>query len=272
MEEFQSMKIHPSAVIDPSAKIHESVEIGPFTVIEPDVEIGEGTIIESNVRIYQYTKIGKNNRVFHTASLGGVPQDLGFDRNTVTYLQIGDNNTIREGVTIHRATKPGKATILGNRNFIMAQVHIAHDCVLGDDIAIVTNGQIAGHVHVGNKAFISVAAVHQFAKVGEYTMLAGYAKVVKDVPPFCLIDGNPATIIGLNAVGMKRAGFSSEIRNKIKQTYKTIYHSGMNVKQAIAKLKEENDPTPEVKRIVEFVENSDRGITDHRPIRSKDEE
>jgi UDP-N-acetylglucosamine acyltransferase len=266
------MKIHPSAIIDPSAKIHESVEIGPYTVIEGDVEIGEGTIIESCVRIYRFTKIGKNNKIFHTAAIGAVPQDLSFKPNTTSFTVFGDGNIIREGATIHRSTKEGQSTIIGNRNFIMAQTHIAHDCQLGDDIAIVTNGQIAGHVRVDNNAFISVAAVHQFCRVGEYTMLAGYAKVVKDVPPFCLIDGNPSSIIGINVVGLKRAGFDPPTRDKIKKTYKTIYHSGMNIKQAISKLREENDPNTQIQKIIEFFENSDRGVTDHRTIRSKSED
>ena len=263
------MKIHPSSVIHPSAKIHESVEIGPFSVIEADVEIGEGTIIDSCVRIGRYTKIGKNNRFFHTAAVGGEPQDISFNSSLVTYTTFGDHNVIREGVTIHRATKEGKATIIGNHNFIMAQTHIAHDCVLGDNIAIVTNGQIAGHVHIQNYAFISVAAVHQFCNVGEYTMLAGYAKVVKDVPPYCLIDGNPASILGINTIGLKRAGFDASTREKIKQTYKIIYHSGLNTKQALVKLKDQNDTNPQVQKIIQFIENSDRGITDHRKIRSR---
>ncbi|MCB1141472.1 MAG: acyl-ACP--UDP-N-acetylglucosamine O-acyltransferase [Leptospiraceae bacterium] len=265
------MQIHPSSIIDPTAKIHESVVIGPFTVIEAHVEIDEGTVIESCVRIGTHTKIGKNNHIFHTAAVGGIPQDINFKPETITYTQIGDNNVIREGVTIHRATKPGGATVIGNKNFIMAQTHIAHDCQLGNEIAIVTNGQIAGHVRVDDHAFISVAAVHQFCRVGEFTMLAGYAKVVKDVPPYCLIDGNPATIIGVNAVGMKRAGFDSSTRDKIKKAYKLIYHSGMNTKQALAKLIEENDPSPQIQKIIEFVSNSDRGITDHRPIRKSEE-
>lgn len=266
------MKIHPTAIIDPSAKLHESVEVGPFCIIEGDVELGEGTWLESCVKIYSGTRAGKFNKFYHTAMIGGPPQDLGFKLETKTYCEIGDYNHFREGITIHRATKPGNATRIGNRNYLMAQTHIAHDCQLADDIILVTNGQLAGHVKVFNKAFISVAAVHQFGRVGEYAMLGGYAKVVKDVPPFCIIDGNPGEVIGLNVVGLKRAGFKKEIRDKIKHTYKIIYRSGLNTSQALAKLKEENDPTPEVQNIIRFFEESDRGVSDHRKIGSDDED
>ena len=261
------MKIHPTAIIDKTAKLHESVEVGPFSIIEADVEIGEGTWIESCVRIYSGTKIGKNNKIHHTAVIGGLPQDLGFKPETKTFTIIGDNNVLREGLILHRATKEGGATKLGNRNYIMGQTHIAHDCVLGDDNIMVLNGQIAGHCHIGNKVFISgLVGLHQFCHVGDYSMLAGCSKIVKDVPPFVTIDGNPATVIGLNSIGLKRAGFSSEIRDKIKHAYKVLYHSKMNTRKALEALKAENDTTAEVQYIIRFFEESDRGVTDHREI------
>jgi UDP-N-acetylglucosamine acyltransferase len=261
------MKIHPTAIIDPKAELHETVEVGPYSIIEGDVQIGEGSWIESCVRIYSGTRMGKFNKVHHTAVIGGLPQDISFKPETKTYTLIGDNNTFREGIIIHRATKEGGATKFGNNNYLMGQTHIAHDCVMGDDNILVLNGQIAGHCHIGNKVFISgLVGVHQFCNVGDYSMLAGCSKIVKDVPPYVTIDGNPATVIGLNSVGLKRAAFSSETRNKIKHAYKVLYHSKMNIKQALSVLKSENDSSSEVQYIINFFETSERGVTDHREI------
>jgi UDP-N-acetylglucosamine acyltransferase len=261
------MKIHPTAIIDPRAELHESVEVGPFSIIEADVQIGEGTWIESCVRIYSGTRIGKFNKVHHTAVVGGLPQDISFKPETKTYTIIGDNNTLREGIILHRSTKENGATKIGNRNYLMGQTHIAHDCVLGDDNILVLNGQLAGHCHVGNCVFISgLVGIHQFCNVGDYSMLAGCSKVVKDVPPYSTIDGNPATVIGLNSIGLKRAGFSSDTRNKIKHAYKILYHSKMNIKQALEALHAEKDESPEIKYIIKFFEESERGVTDHRII------
>ena len=261
------MKIHPTAIIDPKAELHESVEVGPYSIIEGDVQIGEGSWIESCVKIYSGTRIGKFNKFHHTAIIGGPPQDLGFKLETKTYTIIGDNNTFREGIIVHRATKEGGATKFGNRNYLMGQTHVAHDCVMGDDNIIVLNGQLAGHCHVGNKVFISgLVGVHQFCNVGDYSMLAGCSKIVKDVPPYVTIDGNPATVIGLNSIGLKRAGFSPETRDKIKHAYKVLYHSKLNTRNALAALKAENDPSAEVQGIIRFFEESERGVTDHREI------
>ncbi len=261
------MKIHPTAIIDPSAKLHESVEVGPFSIIEADVEIGEGSWIESSVRIYSGTRMGKNNKIHHTTVIGGLPQDLGFKPETKTYTILGDDNVIREGTIIHRATKEGSSTKLGNKNYIMGQTHIAHDCILGNENIIVLNGQLAGFCTLGNKVFISgLVGVHQFCKVGDYAMIAGCSKVVKDVPPYATIDGNPATVIGLNAVGLKRAGFNPALREKIKHAYKILYHSKMNTRKALEVLKAENDESVEVQYIIRFFEESDRGVTDHREI------
>ncbi|BDA80329.1 acyl-[acyl-carrier-protein]--UDP-N-acetylglucosamine O-acyltransferase [Leptospira kobayashii] len=261
------MKIHPTAIIDPKAELHESVEVGPFCVIDKDVKIGEGTVLDSNVRIYSGTHIGKFNKIYSGVALGGIPQDLGFKPETKTYLEIGDRNTIRENCVFHRGTKEGEATKIGNDNFLMGNIHIAHDVIVGDNNIIVQSSMLAGHVVVGNKVFISgLVGVHQFARVGDYSMIAGLAKVVKDVPPYCTIDGNPATVIGLNSVGLKRAGLSSDVRNAIKRTYKIIYHSGLNTKQALTELKKDPNPIPEVKYIIEFFESGKRGVTDHRAI------
>lgn len=259
------MKIHPTAIISSKADIHETAEIGPYTIIEDDVTIGEGTIIESGARIYKGTRIGKHNMIHHCATIGGLPQDLRFDKNSATFTIIGDNNIIREYVTIHRATKLNQATIVGNSTYLMENTHVGHDSIVGDNVIMVHCAGLAGHVHVENNAFISGSTgVHQFCKVGKYAMIGALSKIVKDAPPYSMVDGNPASVIGLNVVGLKRSGFSPDIRQKIKSTYKTIYHSKMNISQAIAKLKEENDPNLEVQQIIQFFESSDRGVIDHR--------
>jgi len=266
------MKIHSSALVDTGAKIHESVEIGPFCIIEKDVEIGEGCVLDSSVRLHSGTILGKNNRVFHGASLGGLPQDLGFKPETKTFFIAGDNNLIREGCILHRGTKEGGATRIGDNNYVMGNVHLAHDVQLGNGIIIIQNSIIAGHVHIMDYAFISgLVAIHQFVHVGPYTMVAGCSKIVKDIPPYSTVDGNPATVIGLNSVGLKRKGFSAETRNAIKRVYKTIYHSGLNTKQALQELRKETY-SPDVEQVIKFFESSKRGVTDHRPIGSGDSE
>lgn len=259
------MKIHPTAIIDPKAELAEDVTVGPYSIIEADVKIGKGTILESCVRIHSGTRMGENNHIFHSATIGGIPQDLGFKPGTNSYVEIGNNNIIREGFVFHKGSKEGTATKIGNHNYLMGNGHLAHDVEFGDHNIMVQNSIIAGHVKVSHHVFISgLVGVHQFCHVGEYSMLAGCSKIVKDVPPFTTIDGNPATIIGLNSIGLKRAGFSAATREKIKHAYKIVYHSKLNVSAAIKQLKEENDPDEAVRRIIDFIESSDRGITDHR--------
>ncbi|MEI7011321.1 acyl-ACP--UDP-N-acetylglucosamine O-acyltransferase [Leptospira licerasiae] len=259
------MKIHPTAIVDSKAELHESVEVGAYTIIEKDVVIGEGTVIETGARIFAGTKLGKFNKVHHGAIIGVGPQDLGFDPSTPSKTIIGDNNTFKEYSNIHKGTKVDSPTIIGNRNYVMGNAHVGHDCILGDD-NILTHGLVlAGHVTVGNKAFISgLVAVHQFCFVGDYAMIAGCSKVVQDVPPFATADGNPCTIIGLNTVGLKRGGFSPETRTAIKNAYKTIYHSGMNYRTALVQLEKESGHPPEVLQIIKFFRNSDRGVMNHR--------
>lgn len=264
------MSIHPTAIVSKDAKIHETAEIGPFCIIEGNVEIGENTVLDSHVVIHEFSSIGKNNKIYQGASLGGLPQDLGFQKETPTFFKMGDGNHIREGCIFHRGTKEGGSTRIGNKNYIMGNVHLAHDVVLGNEVIIVQNSIIAGHVEMGSHIFVSgLVAVHQFGRVGDHAMLAGCSKIVKDVPPYTTIDGNPATVIGLNTVGLKRGGFPADVRAAIKKAYKIIYHSGLNTKQAIAKLKEENMDFAEVHNILAFFESSKRGVTDHRKITTK---
>jgi len=262
------MKIHPTAIVDPGAELHESVEIGPYTIVEKDVQIGEGTFLESCIRIYSGTKIGKFNKIFHGTALGGVPQDISFKPETKSYLEIGDHNIFRENCVIHRGSKEGLVTKFGNSNFIMNQVHVGHDCQFADQIIVVPGTVVGGHASVMKNAFISgLVAIHQFVRIGEYTMIGGCAKIVKDVPPYSMADGNPGEVIGLNVVGLKRAGFKADVRDEIKKAYKIIYHSRLNTRQALEELHKISNPCVEVQNVIKFFDESDRGVTDHREIR-----
>lgn len=258
-------KIHPTAILGEGVQIHESVAIGPYSVIGNHVQIGEGCILDSSVRIYDHVILGKNNRINHSAAIGGAPQNLGFDYSIQSNVMIGDDNLFGEYFTVHRSSKEGGSTRIGNHCFLMENAHVAHDCRVGNHVVMVHCAALSGHVIADDYAFISgLTALHQFCRAGSYSMIAGCSKIVKDVPPYSTADGNPATIIGLNSIGMKRAGFKSEVRNAIKQAYKTIYHSGKNTKQALEELKKQPEIIREVQVIIDFFEQSERGVTDHR--------
>lgn len=257
------MSIHPTAIIDPKAELHSTVSVGPFTIIEAGVQIGEGTTIESGCRIHSGTVIGKNNKIYHNAVIGGLPQDLSFDPKTPTGFHIGDNNTIREGCQFHRATKVDKPTRVGNDCFIMELGHIAHDVTVGNNFISVHGMALAGHVVIEDRVFVSgLSAVHQFCRIGANAMIGGLSKIVKDVPPFAMVDGNPALVMGINVIGLRRSGMSAPERDAIKKAFKIIYNSGLNTTQALERLKSE-EQTSHVKHIIEFIEASDRGILDH---------
>lgn len=258
------MNIHPTAIIHDSARLHESVQVGPYSIIEADVEIGPGCRIESAVRIYAGTRMGRENRVCHGAALGCEPQDLGFAPEKSRPLLIGDHNQFREGVNISRGVKTEGGTQIGDHNYFMSGFHAGHDCRLGSHNIFGSNSTLAGHVELGEHIFISgLVAIHQFCFVGDYVMIAGSAKVVKDIPPYVTCDGNPARVIGLNSVGLRRAGVPAANRSAIKQAYKLLYHSGLNTSQALAELKQQAT-SPESEAIRRFFEQSDRGVTAHR--------
>jgi len=257
-------KIHPTAIVDDTADLHDSVEVGPFTIIERDVVIGAGCRIESNVRIYSGTRIGQNNRICHGAMLGCEPQDLTFTPAKSKPLTIGDDNHFKEGVHISRGVKTEAGTLIGNGNYFMGNFHAGHDCVIGNNNILGHGSVLAGHVTIENNAFISgLAAIHQFTYIGSRAMIAGCAKIVKDIPPYTIGDGNPARVSGVNSVGLRRAGFSAEARNAIKFAYKQIYLSGDNIQQALTKL-ENRSLTDEVAEILRFFKRSTRGVTTHR--------
>jgi len=256
--------IHPTAIVDQSADIHKSVEIGPFSIIEAGVVIGEGCHVESNVRIYSGTRIGRNNRICNGTMLGCEPQDLTFLAENSKPLLIGDDNHFKEGVNISRGVKTDAGTLIGDNNYFMGNFHAGHDCIIGNNNVLGHGSVLAGHVTINDNAFISgLAAIHQFTYIGSRVMIAGCAKIVKDIPPYTIGDGNPARISGVNSIGLRRAGFPPEARKMIKRTYKRIYQSGENISQALAAL--DNEPQiPEVTDIIRFFQRSTRGVTTYR--------
>lgn len=253
--------IHEQAIIDPSAKIGNNVTIGPWTLIGPNVEIGDDTWVGPHVVINGPTKIGKNNRIFQYASVGEVPQDKKYDEEN-TSLEIGDGNTIREFCTINRGTvQDNSVTKLGNHNWLMAYVHIAHDCIVGDHNIFANNATLAGHVKVGNYVTLGgFAGVHQFCKVGDYSFLAHSPLVIKDVPPYLMVAGNPAKSHGLNVEGLRRNQFSADTIATLKKAYKIIFRNNLTVEQALDGLKELVKDCQEVQRFIDFLDNTSRGI------------
>lgn len=258
---FSTGKIHETAIVDPSAVLGINVEIGPYSIIGPDVEIGDNTIIGSHVVIQGPTKIGQDNRIFAGANLGSDPQDLKY-QGEESYLFIGDNNTIREYASITRGTALGGGeTRIGNDNLIMTYAHIDHDCQVGNNCVLVNGSALAGHVVLEDRVIIGgLSGVHQFCRIGQLTMVGACTKVTKDVPPFLLVDGHPAKVMGINIVGLRRNGMAPEIRAEIKRAYKVLYRTELNVTQAVEQLEQELHGYPEIDHFIRFIRNSERGI------------
>jgi UDP-N-acetylglucosamine acyltransferase len=225
--------IHSSAIIDPSAKLGKNISIGPFVVIGPHVEIGDDTKIISHVAI-EYTSLGKNCVVYPQASLGFAPQHLKY-KNETTKLQVGDNCTFREGVTAHRGTPLDKSiTIIGNNGYFMALSHIAHDCVIGNNVIMANSAQLGGHVKVADNSFISASVgVHQFVRIGMGTIISGGAMVSQDVAPFCIAQGDRANLYGLNLVGLKRTGVDRNTIKALKEAYQAMFLKGLTIDEAL---------------------------------------
>ena len=248
------------AYIHPDAKVGNNVTIGPWTYIGADVEIGDDCWLSSHVVVKGPTVIGKGNKIFQFASVGEDCQDKKY-AGEATRLIMGDNNIIRESVTIHRGTTQDKGeTRIGSNNLFMAYVHIAHDCVVGNNVIMSNNASIAGHVHVGDWAILgALTGVHQFVHIGAHAFTAGYSLILQDVPPFVMASGQPAIPRGLNSEGMKRRGFSKESQMVVRRAYKTLYRKGNTVEEALAALTEGSDDE-QVKLLIDFVSNSSRGI------------
>jgi UDP-N-acetylglucosamine acyltransferase len=259
------MKIHETSIIHPDAKIHSTVEIGPFCIIDENVIIDNNTYIYSNVHIMKNSIIGKNNIIHQGTIVGGLPQDLKFQGED-TKVVIGHNNVIREYVTINRGTGKNGVTSIGDNNLLMAYVHLAHDCIIDSKIILANAVQLAGHVTVGFHATIGgITGVHQFCKIGEHSFVGACRVVLQDVPPFILATGEPLKYSGINSVGLRRRGFDNNLRNVIKSIFNIIYLSNNNTSQAIIAIKRkirENSikKSKEIKSILDFIENSERGI------------
>lgn len=250
----------PLAYVHPAAKIHPSVVIDPFVTIEQNVEIGEGTWIGSNVTIMEGARIGKNCRIFPGAVISGIPQDLKF-RGEESLTYIGDNTTLRECVTVHRGTASKGKTVVGNSCLIMAYCHVAHDCVVHDNVIMSNATQLAGEVVVDNYAIIGGGTlVHQFCHIGAHVMIQGGALINKDVPPFVKAAREPISYAGINSVGLRRRGFTSETIQQIQEIYRYLYLSGMNNSDAIDRIEAELPATNERDEIIMFVRNAKRGI------------
>jgi UDP-N-acetylglucosamine acyltransferase len=252
--------IHPHTYIHPNAKLATNVKVDPFTVVHHNVEIGEGTWIGSNVTIMEGARIGKNCRIFPGAVIAAIPQDLKYDGEETT-VQVGDNTTIREFVTINRGSRDRWTTKVGNNCLIMAYSHIAHDCVVGNHCILSNNTQMAGHVVMGDYAIIGgMGAIHQFVQIGQHTFISGGSLIGKDVPPYIKAGRNPLSYAGVNSVGLKRRGFSIERINHILDIYRCIYNKSMNTSQALEYIEEELPASDERDEIVTFIRESGRGI------------
>ena len=253
--------IHQTAIVDPEAELGAGVEIGAFSIIGQNVTIGNGTVIEPHVIVEPGTTIGKDSRICSGAILGGTPQDSKY-KGERSFLTIGDRNIIREYVTIHRATGEDNTTTIGNDNMFMAYCHIGHNCSLGSGIMMANMVGISGHVIVEDKAvFGGMVGVHQFVRIGKLTMLGGYSKVVQDVPPFMMADGRPMKVYDLNIIGLRRNGVPPKVRSELKQAYKLLYRSNLNLSQAVETIENEIEPSAERDYLLEFMRNVKFGFS-----------
>jgi UDP-N-acetylglucosamine acyltransferase len=255
--------IHPTAIIDPKAELSERVEVGPYTVIERGVVIGEGTKIGPHVVIREGTQIGKGCQIFQFASIGEAPQAFAY-KGEKTYLAVGDQNIVRECVTLHRGTVHGGGkTVIGNRNYFMAYSHVAHDCQIGDHVTLANCAALAGHILIEDHAFIGgLSAIHQFCRIGTHAYVSGLTGVSLDIPPYMLAAGDRARLFGLNSVGLDRHRFPEETQRALKKAYRTIFRSSQTLEKAIKQVgDDEIFLISEVQHLLEFIQHTKRGIT-----------
>lgn len=253
--------IHETAIVAPGAKIAKDVEIGPYTIIGEDVKIDSGTEIGAHVIIEGQTRIGKNNKIFHGAVIGKKPQDLRF-KDEKGCVEIGNENTIREFAIIHCGTETGNGvTKIGDNNLIMAYCYVSHDCQLKNNITITNAVDFGEHVTVEDSVVITgLAEIYEFVNIGKLAMVGAHSKVTKDIPPYILVDGNPASVHGINVVGLRRNGITSELRKEIKKAYKYLYRSDNNTSQAIEKMDKELNKSSEIEHFLSFLRNTSREI------------
>jgi len=254
-------RIHPTAIVDPSARLAPDVAIGPYSIVGADVEIGAGSVLGPHVVIGARTRMGARNRVFQFASIGEIAQDRKYGGEATT-TTIGDDNTFREYATVHGGTVQDRGdTAIGDGNLFLAYTHVAHDCVVGDRATFSNNAQIAGHVNIGDWAVLGAfAGVHQFCRVGAHAMLAAYAVVLQDVPPYVTVQGYPAKPHGTNSEGLRRRGFAADAILRIRRAYKTIYRENLPLEEARAKIVAAAADAPELLPLAQFLAASDRGL------------
>ncbi len=257
---MSGVEIHPSAIVDSKAELGAGTIVGPYCIVGSDVVLGEGCWLQHHVTLCGPMRAGTKNRFYAYCSIGQQTQDLKY-AGEPTCLEIGDENTFREFCTVNRSTKSDGKTRVGNRGNFLAYSHIGHDCTVGDSVVFSNNGTLAGHVEVGDHAVMGgLTAVHQFCRIGRFAITGGCSKIVQDVPPFLIADGNPAEIRGVNLVGLERAGYAPESVKAIKEAFRLIYRSKLNTRQAIEAVRNQIEPREEVTHLIEFIEKSERGI------------
>lgn len=255
------MKIHPTATVSKKAKLAQDIQVSPYTIIGDNVVIGSKTKIGAYCVIEGNTTIGKHCEIFTGAVLGSRPQDLKY-KGERSFLEIGDNNIIREYSTFNPGTGKNSRTVIGNNNLFMAYSHIAHDCIIGNNCIIANNGTLAGHVTIEDKAVVGgLVAIHQFVRVGRLSIIGGCSKVVQDIPPYSTCDGHPARIYGLNLIGLRRNGIPKESITQLNRAFKILFNASLSMKHALEKLDKEIKPRNEVLYLINFIKNSQRGIT-----------
>ena len=257
---MSDVQIHPTAIVDAKAQIGAGTIVGPYCVIAADVTLGPECWLQHHVTLCGPTRAGARNKFYAYCSIGQQTQDLKY-QGEPTYLEIGNENTFREFVTINRSTSSDGKTRIGNCGNFLAYSHIGHDCTVGDGVIFSNNGTLAGHVQVGDHAVMGgLTAVHQFCRIGRFAITGGCSKIVQDVPPFMIADGNPAKVRGINLIGLERKGFPADNLKPIKEAFRLIYRSKLNTRQAIEAMRKDLPQNEEIKEIIEFIEKSERGI------------
>jgi UDP-N-acetylglucosamine acyltransferase len=253
-------QIHPTAIVDDKAEIGSGTLIGAYCIVGPGVVLGPDCWLQHHVTVVGPAMVGARNKFYAYCSIGQQTQDLKY-KGEPTYLEIGDENTFREFVTVNRSTTAEGKTLIGHRGNFLAYSHVGHDCAVGDSVVFSNNGTLAGHVQVGDHAVMGgLTAVHQFCRLGRYAITGGCSKIVQDVPPFMIADGNPAKVRGINVIGLERSGFKPETIKAIKEAFRLIYRSKYNTRQAVEAVQQELPGSPEITQIVEFIQTSERGI------------
>jgi len=261
VESAPMSEIHPTAIIGKNVEMGVGNTVGPYVIIEDHVKMGSHNLIQAGADLCSGTEIGNHNEIHMHAVIGHKPQDVAY-KGAPTFTKIGNHNQIREFVTIHRGTKEGSSTVMGDFNYLMAYSHVAHNCEIGNRVILVNQASLTGYCIIEDGAFLSgMTGLHQFTRVGRLVMLSALSAVNKDIPPYMLCGGRPAVVLGINVVGLRRMGISSDIRDEIKNAYKFLYRSSLNVSQALKEMKKQLK-SQEIKHLIEFIEASKRGICD----------